>query len=221
MIKSTTGKLVGFIGAVGVSAALVGFAATGTGAYFSDSRSGAVTGSTGSIKVVTGGGGGTDGLNFRFNDMLPGEPQTATATYLNSGHNRQDVYLVFPNTDALHALNNLGRYGQAHVASNGTEIFASTNLNDDGTSCPPAGTDCNPLPGQIKLADNVASGDGGSVSFTFAYGPKLKGNTVGPFNCYPLGDLSCPVNGLPFQIVATQHGIAPNDANNTPGNIGH
>src|SRR5471030_283177 len=61
MIKSTTGKLVGFIGTVAVSAALVGFAATGTGAYFSDSRSGAVTGATGSIKVVTSGGGGTDG----------------------------------------------------------------------------------------------------------------------------------------------------------------
>jgi hypothetical protein len=223
MIKSTTGKLVGFIGTVAVSAALVGFAATGTGAYFSDSRSGAVTGATGSIKVVTGGGSGTDGLDFRFTDMLPGEPQTATATYQNSGRNKQDVWLVFPNADALHALNNLGTFGQVHVSSNGTEIFASNNLNDDTRPghCPTGTPGCTALPAQIPLASNVASGDGGSVSFSFAYGPKLKGNTVGPFNCYPLGDLSCPASGLPFKIVATQHGIAPDDANNTPGNVGH
>ena len=195
-------------------------AATGTGAYFSDSRSGGVTGSTGSIKVVTAGGGGTDNLNFTFNDMLPGERQTATATYLNTGKNKQDVWLVFPNADALHALNDLGRFGEAHVSSNGTEVLASTNLNDNSTSCPAGTADCNPLPSKIKLGDNVAPGLGGSVSFSFAYGARLRGAAAeeGPFNCYPLG--SCTSNGLPFQVVATQHGIAPDDVNNTPGNIG-
>ena len=180
-------------------------AATGTGAYFSDSRSGGVTGSTGSIKVV---------------NMLPGERQTATATYLNTGKNKQDVWLVFPNADALHALNDLGRFGEAHVSSNGTEVFASTNLNDNNTSCPAGTADCNPLPSKIKLGDNVAPGLGGSVSFSFAYGARLRGAAAeeGPFNCYPLG--SCTSNGLPFQVVATQHGIAPDDVNNTPGNIG-
>jgi hypothetical protein len=223
MFTSTTGKLVGFIGTVGISAALVAAAATGTGAYFSDSRSGTVSGSTGSIKVVTAGGGGTDNLNFTFNDMLPGEAQSATATYLNTGKNKQDVYLVFPNADALHAINDLGHFGEAHVSSNGTEIFASQNLNDNtapGSSCPAGVADCNPLPAQIKLADNVSPGLGGSVKFTFAYGPRLRGAGAEeqPFNCYPVG--TCTSNGLPFQIVATQHGIAPNDANNTVNNVG-
>ncbi|HEV8672672.1 MAG TPA: hypothetical protein VGX21_01390 [Methylomirabilota bacterium] len=36
----------------------------------------------------------------------------------------QGVWIVFPNADALHD-------GEVHIASNGTEIFASHNLNDN------------------------------------------------------------------------------------------
>ena len=75
---------------------------------------------------------------------------------------------------------------------------------------------CNRLkrrPKQIKLADNVAPGFGGTFSFSFAYGAKLKDPAAEgqPFNGM----------GLPYQIVATQHGITPNDVNNTPNNLGH
>ncbi len=121
------GAFVATLGAA-VALMLLGFGATG--AYFSDTSDGAITGTIGSIRIVTAGGSGIDGMNFTFNNLLPGEPQTATVTYYNSGANPQDVWLKFPNATALSALNTLGTYGEIHVVSNGTEIFASANLND-------------------------------------------------------------------------------------------
>lgn len=215
MRKTTVARLAGFIGAVGATTALVAAATGSTGAYFSDSRSGTYSGTIGSIKVTTSGGSGTDGLDFSFTNMLPGELQTKTASYLNTGANSEDVWLVFPNDTALNAIDDLGTYGEAHIASNGTEIFASQNLNNHPTCPPGAGPApvCNALPKQIKLADNVAPGFGGTFSFSFAYGAKLKDPAAEgqPFNGI----------GLPYQIVATQHGITPNDVNNTPNNLGH
>jgi len=217
MLKSKSGRLAAFLATVGLSVGLVGVAASTTGAYFSDTRSGSVSGTIGSIKVATSGGTGTDGLGFSFTNMLPGEPQTVTGSYQNSGANVEDVWLVFNNVDALHAINDLGTYGQAHLLSNGTEVFGSNNLNDNVTSCVPGtGTPaCNAVPQKLKLADSLAPGGVGTFGFTFNYGPKLKGNTGAgaPFNCYPLG--GCANNGLPYKIVATQHGVDPYDALNT------
>ena len=51
MRKSRAVRVAGFVGALGASAALVGFAASGTGAYFTDSHTGSINASTGSIKV--------------------------------------------------------------------------------------------------------------------------------------------------------------------------
>ena len=121
MIKSKAGRFGAFIATLGMSAGLIGTAVHATGAYFSDSKSGAVAGTIGSIKVSTSGGTGTDGLNFNFANMLPGTPQTATFSYQNTGANAEDVWLVFNDAAALHAINVLGTYGEAHVASNGTE----------------------------------------------------------------------------------------------------
>lgn len=210
MFKTTTAKLVGFAGTLAVSGALVAAAAGSTGAYFSDSRSGTLHGTAGSIKVTTAGGSGADGLDFSFDNLLPGQLQTRKATYLNTGNNEQDVWLVFPDATALHALNTQGRTGQVHVLSNGTEIFGSGNLNDDASSCPPAGTDCNPLPSMVKLADNVQPGSGGDMRFGYGIGTKVHG---------PASEEQTWLQ-LPYQIVATQDGILPNDPDNTPGNIG-
>lgn len=220
MFKSKSRRAVAFLATVGVSVGLVGVAASTTGAYFSDTRTGSVSGTIGSIKVATSGGSGTDGLGFTFTNMLPGEPQTVTGTYQNTGANNEDVWLVFNNADALHAINDLGTYGQAHILSNGTEVFGSNNLNDHSDTCPildgsgnPTG--CNPIPQKIKLADNLLPSLQGTFGFTFNYASKLKGASAegGPFNCYPLG--GCVNNGLPYKIVATQHGVDPYDANNT------
>ena len=86
-------------GALGASllvlGALVAMATGVTGAYFSDSKEGEIKGTTGSIRVHTSGGTGSNGLNFNFKYLLPGEPQTATVEYKNIGHNPQDVWVVF------------------------------------------------------------------------------------------------------------------------------
>jgi hypothetical protein len=198
-------------------AALV-IAATGmTGAYFSDTHHGDITGNIGSIKVTPSGGTGADGTDFTFANLLPGEPQTATIQFQNTGLNAEDVWLVFDNATALSALNNLGRYGEVHV-SNGHELFASTNLNDRITTCgtlSPAG--CWPLPSTIKVADGVAPGAGGYVKFSFNYAGKLSSPAAEgqPFNVYPAPD-QFTVNtadgtgsGLPYEIVATQVGQTP------------
>lgn len=227
-----------FAGTLAGSAALVAAASGATGAFFNDSQSGTVTGNIGSILVSTSGGSGSNGLDFNLSNMLPGVPQTVTAHFTNTGKNAQDVYLVFPNAEALHSLNNLGTYGSVTIKSAGTTVFSSSNLNDgldanlanDG-HCPTFGPgSCYPVPNTIKLASNVAPGQSGSMSFSFAFASKLKSASAEGAQafCYPLvqvsgstnpADQTCtttsPTYGLPYQIVATQPGVLPNNPNNT------
>ena len=201
-------RISAFLGTVGVSATLIAAGVGATGAYFSDTKAGTISGTLGSIKVSTG------HTQISFSNMLPGELQTVSDGYTNTGRNAEDVWIVF-NTDAAHALNDLGTYGEAHFASNGTEIFASQNLNDH-PSCPPGSSDathppCAALPTQIKLADNLAPGASGDWSFGFKYASKLSSafnlDTAGPWN--PSSVNGTIGSGLPYQIVATQHGISP------------
>ena len=210
---------------------LIAIATGATGAYFSDTKSGTVTGTIGSIKVATSGGTGTDNLNFNWDNMLPGTVYSDTMHIQNSGANTEDVWLNFPNLTALSTLNTLGRYGQVHVSVNGTDVYASANLNDipgNGTSG---------VPEQILLAQNVGPTASLTVVFTFEYASIMSTQEPGGvFNQYPIttggtdpryspptspngnghqtyvnaADLSG--NGLPFQIVGTQPGIAPGTA---------
>src|SRR6185437_10108380 len=121
------------IAALGASLAVAGgmiVSASGfTGAYFSQTKSGTITGTVGSVSVSTTGGnnnyGSSDSLDFNFPDLMPGTPQSNTINYTVTGSNKEDIYLVFPNAEALHSLNNMGTYGEVHVQSNGTPIFDS------------------------------------------------------------------------------------------------
>jgi hypothetical protein len=204
--RKIIGAILSLLGLVSL-AAVVG----STGAYFSDTNNGKVSGTVGSIKVATSGGTGADTADFTFTDLLPGTPQSATVNYQNNGRNPQDVWVVFPNADALHSLNQLGTYGEVHIAANGVEKFASQNLND-GYACgtpgnPGVATVC-PVPQKLKLASNVAPGAGGNMTFAFNYASKLVAGNIdgatGPaWNTYAGGD------GLPYQIVATQVGQTP------------
>jgi len=201
-------------------------AAGSTGAYFSDTNVGDITGTIGSIQVDTSGGGGADHANLRFDRLLPGEPQTVTVNYLNSGDSAEDVWIVFNNATALSAFNNIGRWGEASLSANGTELFHSANLNDRIETCGSIDiTGCWPLASKYKVASAVEPGAGGYVSFTFAYAA----TTVTPppiFNHYPasLKQYSETLNkadqetvnaadgvgnGLPYQIVATQKNQQP------------
>lgn len=203
--------------------------ATGfTGAYFSDTHSGAISGTIGSIKITPSGGSGADNTDFTFANLLPGVPQSAVVHYQNTGTNPEDVWLVFPNATALSALNNLGTYGEVHVSVGSHTLFESTNLNDRVATCGPLKpSGCWPLPAQIKVASNLGPTASGSVTFTFNYAGKLSDPAAEgqPFNVYPVpaGEYS-PSNpdgqttvnasdgtgtGLPYEIVATQVGQTP------------
>lgn len=212
--------------------ALVAMATSATGAYFSDSKGGAVNGTIGTVNVATSGGSGDNGLVFNWSNMLPGEVYSATANFLNTGAAKQDIWLVFNNKTALSAINSLGTWGAARITSTGGASFYSNNLNDHPVD---QGTVCKMIPQMIKVAENVDPGAGGSVTFSFQYASKLGGNGPGMFNTFPVVKASntkpggFPTNdgalpgydqyyvnaadgsgtGLPFQIVATQPGIAP------------
>jgi hypothetical protein len=229
--------------AIAGTAALLGgtaFVASGsTGAYFSDTHTGAISGTIGSIRVTPSGGtASADGslMDLAFNDLLPGTPETVTVNYQNTGANPEDVWVVFPNATALSALNSLGNFGTVHLSSAGTgaigDIFDSQNLNDNSTSCPVGSTTtqhpfpCEPLPNEVLVASNVNSGAGGSFSFQFNYASALSTQapvgTTADWNTYPqAGQVTTNQSdgtgsGLPYQIVATQHGITPGATGTKP-----
>lgn len=220
MNKSKALRIGGFTLAVGVTASLVGFAATGTGAYFTDSSPGTINGTVGSIHVVTTGGTGAQSNVFSFDRLLPGTPQTVTIKYVNTGNSPEDVYLTFPNDTALSAFNNIGTFGSVQVNNAGGEdVFDSTNLNDHSSSCGAfSHAGCNPLPNQLKVGTNLAPNGTATATFTFGYASKLHGQDSsgnnGNFNRYPQPNQNTnPGNptsdGLPFAIVATQVGQQP------------
>jgi hypothetical protein len=196
---------------------LVATATNLTGAYFSEAKGGVITSSIGAVHVATSGGTGGNGLDFSFTNLMPGVPQTITVNYANTGTGPEDIHLHFPNGPALHALNNMGSYGEVHIAdSSSGPLFDSANLNDNrpdasGTcgAFNPAG--CWPVPTDMVVRSNLPAGGTGSFTFTFA----LAGKTVTPpvaFNPYPSPGAVAPDNagnagtGLPYQVVATQVG---------------
>jgi hypothetical protein len=148
--------------------------------------------------------------------MLPGETGKQAVSFKNTGQNAQDVWVVFPqsalgdgnhSTDN-HLVNDFGTYATIQINSGNTPVFYSNNLNDDQTSCPDGAVDpavgraCHALPTMVKLRDNLAPGAGGSMEFDFTPDAKFKSNQ------------GLPVLNLPYKLVATQHGIAPDNALN-------
>jgi len=219
------------LAAVGTAVTLAGvmavLASGSTGAFFSDTNSGTITGTVGSVKISTVGSSGTgdDGLTFAFDNLAPGVAQSITVKYENTGTLAQDVFLTFPDVAALHAINNLGRYGEIHIVdvASGAHLFDSTNLSDDRPDATgtcggfgPAG--CWPLPAALKVATNVAPSGYGFVMFSFNYPSKLgtatKSNGGGVFNTYPSpgalpADSLTSGAGLPVNVVAVQVGQQP------------
>jgi hypothetical protein len=209
--KSTLLRVAGFIGAAGVTAALVGSAVAGSGAYFSDSKPGSVSATMGSIKV------NTDHTTLSLQNLLPGEAQSQTASFVNSGLNAQDVWVVFDNADLgdhssgtdTGLINDRGQFGQAEITSQGVTKFWSNNLNDDSSTCAPgtgAPAVCNPVPHMLKLQDNLAPGASADLTFTYTPAAKTKGLA------WEGNPAFAPID---YQIVATQHGITPDNSLNT------
>jgi hypothetical protein len=231
MRKVQAVRIAGFIGALGVSAALITAATQGTGAYFTDSHAGAVNASTGDVKV------NVSDLQLNFQNLLPGEFKTNSVSYTASGTGAEDIWLVLPTDGTASAFNGagggptgLGRYGHFAVASPAGG-FSSYNLATDPAgaagSTASCGVDANghggsnqqatshdnndpgsyvpycPVPGAILLSSGLTYGQTATADVTFGFTKILKSGQDGPLS---------PV--AQFKIVATQAGVSPLDVNN-------
>ncbi|MDO8108431.1 hypothetical protein Q6348_14635 [Isoptericola sp. b441] len=228
MSTFTALRLGGFVGTAGLTAALVGFAVSGTGAYFTDSADGTISSSSGHLTLST-----TE-TNLSFADLVPGTDKTQDVTYHVDTTGPADVWLVFdPETagyqgftgpkdeGALVPDGGLGRYGHfaVSVGSDGP-LFQSYNLasapagesggcpvdaNGHGGSAQQATSpsDTPPycgVPTAIKLSSNLTTGQGATVHVTFGLtGRQTQQNQV--------------EWTVPYKIVATQAGVRP-DAQN-------
>jgi hypothetical protein len=237
MRKSKAVRVAGFVGALGASAALVGFAATGTGAYFTDSHPGEVQASTGHVKVDIGPADG----KLSFVNLLPGEYKTQQLKYTANGTEGEDVWLVFPTDDgtgvnpseaftgnpseAFTGASNdtfgggLGRYGHLAVTSN-KGSFTSYNLNNGGNTPGVAGADpkCY-VDANGHGGSNVQATDRSDYTVPYCAAPTAilldsnlaNGQTATAhvtFGYTPLLKLADAQN-VSYQIVATQHGNRP------------
>jgi len=239
MRKAKALRVAGFVGALCASAALVGTSVAGTGAYFTDSHNGQINASTGKIAVsITPANGRLD-----FTELLPGDYKTNTIDYTaNPLGGTEDIWLVFPTDDGSGSNpseaftgtpddtvgGGLGRYGHFALASSGGATFTSYNLNNPGTTAghtgPSCGVDGNGWGGSnaqpsgphdtsvafcapanaILLQSNMAAGASGHVNLTFGFTPLLTSQT----------QYAALTKIVSYKIVATQHGVRPDNAFN-------
>ena len=226
MINSKVARIAGFVGALGASAALVGVAGTSTGAYFTDSASGQMDASIGSVQVEAA----TSDTYFSFTGLMPGQNQSQQIDYTNTGTAAQDIWLYIPEGPQYNVFSGavgaspadgLGRYGHFEVKNNAGSInFQSYNLASnaaDPTNCPvdaatgnggsaerpTSETDTVPycaVPHYIRVDTNVPATANRHLTLTFGYTGKLTSQAPSTLQ-------------VPFQVVATQPGIRP-DAKN-------
>lgn len=229
MEKKKVVRLAGFVGALCASATLVGMSVSGTGAYFTDSHDGNINASTGRIAVTVSPASG----QLNFTDLLPGEYQTKRVDY--TAHPKggsEDIWLVFPAGASSESFTGgpgsdaLGRYGHFALASSAGATFTSYNLNRAPSGTPAdqsCGIDANGSGGSnqqptsptdtqvpycapadaILLQSGMNANDAGYTDLTFGFTPLLRGGQDGP-----LGSV------VSYKIVATQHGVRPDNPYN-------
>lgn len=224
----------GFLAALGASAALIASASGATGAWFTDSHSGNLAGSTGHLRL------NVSDTTLNFNGLVPGQSQTKQITYsVDVSNGTEDVWLVFPTAtadqaqrygqftgaknDAAWADGGLGRYGHFAVSDTAFgQAFRSHNLQNQpgGATDESCGIDANGrggsdqqatsssdtppycgVPKAILLAWNLADSTTGTIEVTFGVTGRWTVQNADP------------VVNVPFQIVATQHGVRPDAAN--------
>jgi len=225
MFRSTRVRILALISTAAITAALIGVAVIGTGAYFTDSKPGAITGNLGTVAVDIA------GQNIDFANLLPGVDQTQTVTVHNTGTANEDMYLAFDNTNlGWSAVNDLGQYGIFTI--NGGVYDNLNNAYAQGT------------PGSGVMSTNSASGCYNVPRNAINYLPHtiflatLSPNQVWTFNvsfhfnaCLTSGaggtlwqaaDTNFPTIGpvpLDFKVAAFQQGVNPNDQMNGAGKI--
>lgn len=238
MKKSKAIRLAGFVAALCASGTLLGTSISGTGAYFTDSKDGAINASTGQIKVTIS---PSDG-QLNFSSLLPGDYQTNTVSYTaNPVGGTEDIWLVFP-TGATPASNPseaftgksddagsgpLGRYGHFALASTGGANFTSYNLANPGTTSGHTGTPCTTdsttgwggsnlqptSPSDTTTATYCAPPNAILLQSNMAGGDQGHADLTFGFTRFLKSQTQYASNTpiVSYKIVATQHGISPTD----------
>ena len=215
-LKMRAFSLVASVGLLGGTA----FVASGqTGAYFSDTHTGTISGTIGTIKVTPGGGTGGENMDIAFSNLLPGAPQTVSSTYTNSGSSTEDVWVVFNNATALSAFNNLGSYATVHLSSTGSgsvgDVFDSANLDDRLATCGSfSPTGCWPMMSAYKIASNLAPGGAGTFHFNYMLASAISTQPATPvaWNTYPLPGWKS--DGVDWNTCVTTEGGSHTDCSN-------
>ena len=196
MFTSKTARIVGFLGTLGGAAALVGTAATGTGAYFTDSHDGTLTASSGHMAINTSGIS-----SVSFDNLNPGQYVDKTISYhaQNANTTKTDIWLYFPdraayqaftgaNGDTIYPSGGLGQYGRFAVtapagnfssynlANASHDVSGCADANGHGSNGPESGLHANDngycgVPRYILVQKNLAPGHDGSFKMTFGLQP--------------------------------------------------
>lgn len=207
------------------TAALIGSVVATTGAYFTDSKPGAITGNLGTVSVAI------SGQNINFVNLMPGETQTQTVSVQNTGTGNEDIYIVFDNSNlAWSAVNDMGQYGKfvvnGNVYDNLNNRYAALTPGLPGTPTGamtgPCGTPqigVNYLPHVIKLG-TLTSGQLWSFDVSFQFNPCLSSGQGATL--WGASDKNFPTIApapLNFVIAAFQPGVDPTSNLNGAGKI--
>ncbi|WP_029135771.1 hypothetical protein [Nakamurella lactea] len=138
MNKGKIARLAGFVGALGISGALVAMASSTTGAYFTDEVGGNLSGTSGVLDITA------SGQNINFTGLNPGSDKDQTINFRVKGNSTTsaDVWLVFDKESPAYGQftgvkttsygwytgGGLGGYGHFKVTSAQGMSFESYNL---------------------------------------------------------------------------------------------
>lgn len=209
--------------------ALISTMVASTGAYFTATQPGAISGNLGTVAVSI------SGQSINFADLLPGQVQTQTVNVQNTGTGNEDMYLVFDNANlGWSAVNDLGQYGKFVI--NGKTYDNLSNKYNSTTGVPGAPIAGSFMPGDCSTVNRVPVNylphviflgtwtPGQTASFDVAFNIiacKTDGNG-GALWSTVANDFSPALTGnlpLNFKIAAFQPGVNPNDPFNGAGKI--
>ena len=149
---SRTLKSVGFVTAAGAAVGAVALAVPATGAYFSESHTGTISGSIGQVHI-------SDPTSLSFQNLLPGEPQTQTFTVRNTGTGPEDIHVIAPAGIPQ---------GMATIRINGgpTVDAASYDVNQGALAAGKTGAYHVTVTLNSSISDSRLEGQSGSLHFT-------------------------------------------------------
>jgi hypothetical protein len=227
VLKGRFSRFFAVLGALAIAASMISLAVASTGAYFTDSKGGQITGNLGTVAVDIA------GQNINFANLLPGVDQTQTVTVHNTGSANEDMYLAFDNSNlGWSAVNDLGAYGIFTV--NGVVYNNLNNAYAAGTTGAPvistnSASGCynvvRPaiayLPHVIPLA-TLAPGQVWTFDVSFHFNACMTGGNGTGASLWSAADAQFPTIGpvpLLFKVAAFQQGVNPNDQMNGSGKI--